>query len=61
MWGNLCPLAWAVPTRRVCGEGRLITAPADDVAVAGTCGGGGACSPGTRWGWYPGVGAQHEA
>lgn len=35
----LCPLAWAVPAGRVHGEGRSITPPAEDVALAGMRGG----------------------
>lgn len=34
-----CPLAWAAPTGRVHGEGRLITPPAEDVTLAGMHGG----------------------
>lgn len=60
----LCPLAWAVPTGRVHEEGMLITPPAENAPLADTREGGGACSQlssGTRWGCYPGVGAQLEA
>ena len=60
----LCPLAWAVPTGRVREEGMLITPPAENAPLADTREGGGACSQlssGTRWGCYPGVGAQLEA
>ena len=65
MWENSvpCPLAWAVTTGRVRGEGRPVTPPAEDVALAGMH--GVRCLlPTLLWdplGWHPGVGAQLEA